>query len=408
MIYIFIFTILFILSINKGEKKKKDKVVNLVIYFITFILAFNYKMGTDWLIYQRYYELEVIRYSFKDILFNNPFRLERGYIILNLLGNKIGLNYEFFMAVLIIFCIINILKIGSKKSKNYYIFVLIIFVEYIFGMSIEPVIRQFIAVTIIVIGYQYIEKKELLKFFLIILVAIQFHTSAVIGFGAYFLDKINISKKRLCFLVIFIFIIIKILPFLLVNIANLTSNKYFYIYADYFNNSIYGISRSRSIKESTFIFIITLIYLYIVFFAYDNSKNKKNYIKNMALIYIICGHFQNILPILYRIQGYFVVPFAIALSYSSQLTFFNKKIIFYKNSFKYIIIIFTNILFIFIFIIGVYGRELNKIRYGNYRNYFIEKVKGNVADNFEEKKKGYEENIEKLVKKENNKELNNK
>lgn len=410
MIYFFIFIILFILSI-KNENKKEDKVSNLIIGFITFILAFNYKMGTDWLSYQKYYDLEIIKYSFKNIIFNNPFREEKGYILLNFLGKKLGLNYEFFMAILISFCVINILKIGSKKSKNYYLFILIVFVQYISIASLEPTIRQFIAVTITVIGYRYIEKKELLKYFLIILVAVQFHTSAIIGLIIYFLDKININKKKLCLLIIFIFITIKILPFIFEYISSIISNKYLSMYLNYFNSVVYGMSQNRSIKGNIFIFIITLIYLYIVFFAYDNSKNKKNYIKNATLIYIVCNYFQNMLPILYRVQEYFVIPFAIALSFGSQITFFNKKIIFYKNNFKYIVIIFINILFIFMFIGKVHNNELAKMRYGNYKNYFIEKIRGNVANNFKEKKEEYEKNIEKLVNKEIEKiykELNSK
>lgn len=396
MIYFFIFIILFILSIV-NEKIKRKNSLYIIIFFITFILAFNYKMGTDWLAYQKYYDLEVIKYSFKDIVLNNPFREESGYIFLNFLGNKLGLNYEFFMAILISFCVINILKIGIKKSKNSYLFILVIFIQYILFASLEPTIRQLIAVTITVIGYKYIEKKELLKYFLIILIAIQFHTSAIIGFIIYFLNKININKKRLCLLIIFIFTAIKILPFILEYASSIISNRYIDMYLDYFNSMVYGISRSRTIKGNIFISITTLIYLYIIFFAYDDSKNKKNYIKNAALIYIICNYFQNMLPILYRVQEYFVISFAITLSYCSQITFFNKKIIFYKNSFKYFVIIFINILFLFIFIKEIYNSELNRTRYGEYKNYFIEKIKGNVINNFEEKKKGYEENIEKLV-----------
>ncbi len=384
------------MKLNNNVKIEKLK-INILIFSAVIILAFNYKMGTDWLNYQKYYDLEIIKYCFKDIIFNNPFREEKGYIFLNFLGNKLGLNYEFFMAILISFCVFNILKIGIKKSKNYYLFILIIFVQYLLVASLEPTIRQFIAVTMTVIGYRYIEEKELLKYFLIILMAIQFHTSAITGLIIYFLDKIDINKKRLFLLIAFIFTIIKILPFIFKSVSNIISNRYIDMYLNYFNSIVYGMSQNKSIKGNIFIFIITLIYLYIVFFAYDNSNNRKNYIKNAALIYIVCNYFQNMLPILYRVQEYFVIPFAITLSYGSQITFFNKKIIFYKNSFKYFVIIFINILFLFIFTRKIYNSELNKIRYGNYKNYFIEKIKGNVADNFYEKKKGYEENIEKLV-----------
>ena len=89
MIYFSIFIFMFYNSL-KYEIIKKKKSIFLFIVGVVFILAFNYQMGTDWINYQRIYDVEIILYNAKDILFNNPFKQEKGYILLNLLEKILG------------------------------------------------------------------------------------------------------------------------------------------------------------------------------------------------------------------------------------------------------------------------------------------------------------------------------
>lgn len=99
------------------------------------------------------------------------------------------LNYESFMGLLLSFSIISILKIGVKKASNSYIFVFVIIVKYMLIASLEPTIRQFLAISIIVLSYKYIEEKKMIKYLLCILIAMQFHSSAIIGVIIYFWIK---------------------------------------------------------------------------------------------------------------------------------------------------------------------------------------------------------------------------
>ena len=124
MVYLIGFIILFCKSLM-GETKKYKKINIFILGFIVFILSFNYQMGIDWTNYQRLYDIRIIPYNFKDVFFNNPFHQEKGYILLNLIGKKIGINYEIFIGILLSFCIICILKIGEKRANNIYIFIYI-------------------------------------------------------------------------------------------------------------------------------------------------------------------------------------------------------------------------------------------------------------------------------------------
>jgi hypothetical protein len=46
---------------------------------------------------------------------------------------------------------------------------------------------------------------------------------------------------------------------------------------------------------------------------------------------------------------------------------------------------------------NIYGNELNKKRYGEYKNYFIELILGRAKENFQEKRSGYERLIRNIV-----------
>ena len=392
MVYFSIFFIIFYNSLIY-EIHPKRKYLILIISMIVFILAFNYQMGSDWLNYQRIYEIKIVPYEFKEILSNNPFREERGYILLNLLGRKLGLNYEIFMGILLSFSIICILKIGMKRANNIYIFIYIIILKYILIASLEPTIRQFLAVSIITLGYSYIEEKKIVKYLLCIILAVQFHSSAIVGIILYFLDRVNITLKKVIFLMLLFPIFLKLIPISLEIISTFIPSVE--RFSAYFTNIRYGVSISRGLLRNIYNFGLMILYLYFLFFS--DAKKQKNYIKNMAIIYILIGYFQNQLPILFRVQEYFVIGFAISMSYIGSGTIFNRKIKYNKkkNGLSFVFLVY--LIMTREVVNNIYGNELNKKRYGEYKNYFIELILGRAKENFQEKRSGYERLIRNIV-----------
>lgn len=396
MIYFSIFLITFYNSL-KYEINKNNRGISLLFLFIVLILAFNYQMGSDWLAYQRIYDIRIIPYDFKDIAVNNPFREEIGYILLNLIGKKIGLNYEIFMGILLSFCIISILKVGEKKARNKYLFIFLIFFKYLLVAALEPTIRQLLAVSIITLGYKYIEEKKLIKYLLCVILAMQFHSSAFLGIGIYFLDKINLTLKKIIFLVILFPIFLKILPISLAIISNFI--PIVGRFSGYFISLNYGMSISRSLLGNIYNLGIMILYLYFIFFS--DAKKQKKYIKNMAIIYILISYFQNQLPILYRVQEYFILGFAISISYIGSTTIFNKKIIYNNRGIGIFFICFIYLITSWERVNSLYATELNRMRYGNYKNYFIELILGRAKKNFQEKSSEYEKLIINMLEKQN-------
>ena len=50
---------------------------------------------------------------------------------------------------------------------------------------------------------------------------------------------------------------------------------------------------------------------------------------------------------------------------------------------------------------NIYGNELNKKRYGEYKNYFIELLLGRTKETFQEKSHKYEKEIKSMVDEQN-------
>ena len=170
--YVGVFFILFFGALKYDLKKnKKEKKGYFTIFMIIFVLAFNYQMGSDWLNYQDFYDNFIPKIGFQDLYSGReiPFLSEKGFVLLNIFFHKLGFNYEMFSGILIATCIFIILRFVKRKSDNYFVAYYILIVNILFGFSMEPIMRQFLATSIVVLAFHYIEKKKFIKYFLLII-----------------------------------------------------------------------------------------------------------------------------------------------------------------------------------------------------------------------------------------------
>ena len=397
--YAGVFFILFFGALKYDLKKnKKEKRGFFIIFMIIFVLAFNYQMGSDWLNYQDFYDNFIPKIGFQD-LYNGreiPFLSEKGYILLNIFFYKLGFSYEMFSGIVLTICIFIILKFVKKKSDNYFIAYYILIVNILFGFSMEPIMRQFLATSIVVLAFNYIERKKFIKYFLLIILAAQFHNSAYICIIFYFLDKFRIKRRKVGYIIIFSYLAILIIPVISEKLSNISIlSKYMY----YLNHPYYGF-RKVSFLKSIIKFLISFVYLYINFYSYQFSKKKKNYLQNLSIIYSLFFLLDG-LPILQRMLSYFSVGFAVSISSIGNLkTFSKKEIKLNHRRIGYINIIIVFIFNILIFYKTYFSRELSIYKYSNYKNYFIERIKGNLYSDFESKSYQYKIDILKLQEKE--------
>ncbi|WP_047394917.1 EpsG family protein [Cetobacterium sp. ZOR0034] len=370
--------------------KKTSKIIKKIEDIILLIfLSFSYYMGTDWLAYREIYN----NIEDKNKFINT--KIEMGYLLYNLLMKKIfRMDYTIFMGVTLFICAAILLKELRERSVNKELATFIYLSLYLYNACIEPVVRQLIATTIIIYALKYIDRQKIFRYLLFILIASQFHKTAIIFLGLYFLDKLNLNLKNTIFFVIVSIVAIENIEVIFSLFSKLVPGLQKFEF--YFTNTRYG-QRSINLVQIIKRLIMSSMYIYIVFFAYDYYFQKKNYIKNAAILFCIILNLQYKLNILYRFQNYLSFFLAIVLSSVGYVKILNKR----KTSFQTILPIIYLIFFSSIFYKSITNSELNKFRYGNYKNYFIEILKGNRLT--EKKVYIYQEKVMKMIYEEDNK-----
>lgn len=381
MLYICIF-MYFFFNIIMGKRIKKINYYFFQVFFIIF-LGFTYKMGSDWIFYQKLYN-EINIDNIKEFAKNGT---EAGYLWYSLTMKKIfNFNYEIFMGITLGTCIYILLRELKKRAENFYLSVFIYLVIYLYNASIEPVVRQLIATTIIINSLKYIEKKLIVKFIIAVVLAAQFHKTAYIFVVLYFLDKIDLNMKMIVISLFTGIVGLSSAKMLLSKISLIfpTLSKYNY----YFINQNYS-EQMVSIEGILLKIILSLIFIYIIL----NSGNlERKYIKNSAIIYCILMILQYKLAILYRIQNYLAFFLALALASVGSIKIWNKKIRYQNNI--------LSILLLFYFGISFYrtvaNNKINIFKYTQYSNYFVENLKGELHKSLSDKIFFYEIKLNKL------------
>lgn len=211
-IYLFTIILLFIFSIietNYSVKINTRKIMHFSIYFILVLqVGLRWETGTDWIPYLSHFN------SISDFASASPLKngFEYGYNILVLLIKLIFSNYSFFLVVHAI--VYYFLIFISLKRYNPY-FYLTLLMLYTLTMGMMGSNRQLIALAICIYAVRFILEKRPIIFFLLIAIAITFHTTAFIFAIYYFLNR-DIRPRTFFITLISSFIIGKTqLPFII-------------------------------------------------------------------------------------------------------------------------------------------------------------------------------------------------
>lgn len=146
-------------------------------------------------------------------------RFEVGYVILNRALGLISNNHQIVFIVTSFYIFFITGKFIYKYSNMVWLSVFLFFSLRYFDLSMSGT-RQMLAIATILLSYDFILKKKLLKFIICVLVASLFHKAAIIFFIAYPLSKCKLNKKLLLStfgITLIIFILFnKVLSFLLI------------------------------------------------------------------------------------------------------------------------------------------------------------------------------------------------
>lgn len=370
-------------------KKYNKYLYTLTGIMVSFILGFNYMMGTDWIAYQDFYEnLMNVNCSYNVL---TKYWFESGYIQLNRIFKIMGFSYEFFQGSIIIFFIYIIFKrFKEYKDRNLYLCIYIFVCYKMTNICYEPILRQIISATIFIYSFKYLETKKLFKYILCILIAGTFHKTAYLLICFYFIKDYKIKIWQLV-----LFIIVGDIAILNISSIFEVASKVIPVlirYKIYISSGRTGIVKYIDMSHQIRVYVLAIIYLF--FISRDKlDYGKRNYIKNMALILVLLFVLSLRFIILDRLNLYFVPGFILSLVAGIR-TFQIKK----RNKLiEKILFMFLYLLFTMYMYRVLNSSELNKFRYLNYKNYFIEYIKGNTEKDFLKKSNKYKQTINKFL-----------
>lgn len=286
--------------ISKQSNKRKLFVYSALISIIpVIIIGLRSNVGTDYSSYQNIAHI----YSSKSplqIIFSKD-RFEIGFKLLIVIAksmnfSEIGLNLIFLSSL--IFYYISIYTLLSYKNRKFTFLSIFIFLVLFIGPS-SNIIRQCMAVSFIFFSFKYIERKQLFKYTLLVLLATTFHYYAIICLPLYFLKDSNsnffIKKKE--YITVFIFLIPLLVALMIYFINNALG----------FNSDIFTL---KNFDISWLSVIIRLpILVPFLWFRRDLIKRNRNmefyyYVYLLEIIAIILGF---ITPWGFRLMYYFLV-----------------------------------------------------------------------------------------------------
>lgn len=195
--YLIICIILLLLNLAGSllSKELKDKHITKITFWLQVVLLMSLSMfrdfsvGKDTLNYVEFYQSSTFEFS----------RFEPGFIYLVRFCKKISSNPRFFLCITSIFIFYSFGKTIWRYSKMPSLSLYIIYCYTFFNFALSG-LRESLAISIILLSFPYILKRDYLKFIILLALASSMHTTACIFIFAPLLAKLRISKRNILLL----------------------------------------------------------------------------------------------------------------------------------------------------------------------------------------------------------------
>lgn len=275
------------------NNEKKQRITIFLFFAIAFVLLAlrDKSVGVDLSAYLPNFNV-VKKLSFEQLF--DKFERERGFWILNKIISLFTGEEQVFLIIMALITVIPVAKLYIKESENALLSIAIFLIMPNFAMMFSG-LRQAVAISLVAIAFKYVKEKKLIKFILIILLAITFHKSAFIAFLIYPFYHMNITKGKL----------FAIIPAI---IAILVFNKPIFEFLLEFMGE-YG--EKYEYEETTAYTMIILFALFFVFsyFAPDEKQMDKNAmgLRNIGVLALTLQIFALANPVAMRMNYYVII-----------------------------------------------------------------------------------------------------
>lgn len=313
--------------------------------FMTFFTMFRYKIGTDYIGYN---------YIYEGILNNEKTIADLLHIVLVKITDILNFNEQFIFVSYGFFTMLFFYKGYKFFAKNYISMVLfgIFFFAFLYISTFEA-IRQMLASAIFLYSIKFIVKKNIIMYFICIIIAFTAHKSAILLFPLYWMFNIKLSKQFLFFYFLICFILLIFNPTALIENLFSTFNL---PYSNYFDSEVFNQKTTIHGIIMSIVFLTILPFLGVL----NKDNSKENIIYNSILIMFLVRILSMHMYMFGRLNVYFEPLFIIYIVYI---------FIFYINkmpSLKFILLC-SFILLLFIF--SVFSINILFNQYSAYHQY---------------------------------------
>lgn len=121
---------------------------------------------------------------------------EPGYNLINWVIANLGGDFHYFLLIVGAFINFSVLRFIYKYSDSVWLSV-IVYIAFGFYFNSLHILRQYMALSIVLYSYDYLLSRNFVKFSLIVVIATFFHTSAALFILTYFVVRQKLSTPNL-------------------------------------------------------------------------------------------------------------------------------------------------------------------------------------------------------------------
>lgn len=359
MIVVVFFSFLAFFICYSGSLSRNKNSLAISFFIVTLLQVIHYDYGNDYMpYYQIYKDVVSYKFDFEDVI-SGTVRKEPGFSFLCYFCEKIG---GFFTLVAIISIIMGVAYYRFIKKYVNDEWIPLAFFIYLtssnFYLLNFSMLRQGLAVSLFLMAYPFIEKKNIVLAFLFVFLAFSVHTTAAILFPFVFWGFLPVKhSKYLTYILGSLFVL------LVLNAESVDSifsmflvledvDSYMKVYGDIDSQAKYGLG----FVLQSLPFIVSLYYLYIT----DNKELKEKRLVALASLGSLIIPFSLSNPMLGRIGIYFtaytIATVPIVYSYIE-----NDKIKFYLISIFMLLSLYSYYLFFTNSVYSLYYQDFKTI-----------------------------------------------
>ena len=163
---------------QKQKFKKWATVLSVLPMFLLFVLRYQY-VGADTIGYVRFFNDEIRRYSFSELLNEDLMRFEIGFRLYTKIISLFTEDYTMFFFVNGVVIFGTLLRFSFRYTKNPFVF-FFLFISLGTYSFFETGLRQALAIIACLWAVDFLQTRKIIPFLLCVIVAYYFHKSALI------------------------------------------------------------------------------------------------------------------------------------------------------------------------------------------------------------------------------------